>query len=56
MFQRLKAAMYHTIKQIAREVEEDMSVTVSPQVLATLSESVSRQIEVYAMDLENFAK
>jgi hypothetical protein len=48
--------MYYGIKQISKEVEEVMSVKISTQVLATLSESLSRQIEVYALDLENFAK
>uniref|UniRef100_A0A0B7B530 Centromere protein S n=1 Tax=Arion vulgaris TaxID=1028688 RepID=A0A0B7B530_9EUPU len=54
--QSLKAAMYYSVKQIAKEVEEEMEVRVSAGVLATLSESLSRQVEVYAMDLENFAK
>ncbi|CAG5123462.1 unnamed protein product [Candidula unifasciata] len=54
--QRLKASMYLTIKQIAREVEEEMEIPVSAQVLATLSETLARQVEVYASDLEDFAK
>ncbi|CAL1535501.1 unnamed protein product [Lymnaea stagnalis] len=54
--QSCKAALYYSIKQISKEVEEEMDVTISPQVLATVSESLHRQIECYALDLENFAK
>ncbi|KAK3784326.1 hypothetical protein RRG08_017900 [Elysia crispata] len=54
--QQLKAAMYFTIKQISREVQDEMEVSISPQVLATLSESLNQQVQCYALDLENFAK
>ncbi|KAH9499382.1 hypothetical protein Btru_003928 [Bulinus truncatus] len=54
--QQLKAAMFSSIKRIAREVEQEMDVTISAQVLAALSESLNRQAEYYALDLENFAK
>ncbi|RUS86281.1 hypothetical protein EGW08_005973 [Elysia chlorotica] len=54
--QQLKAAMYFSIKQISREVQDEMEVSISPQVLATLSESLSQQVQCYAVDLENFAK
>ncbi|BFZ23752.1 hypothetical protein BsWGS_26791 [Bradybaena similaris] len=54
--QKLKASMYHSMKQIAKEVEEEMGVPISAQVLATLSETLAHQVEVYATDLENFAK
>ncbi|KAK0061371.1 centromere protein S [Biomphalaria pfeifferi] len=54
--QKLKAAMYYSIKEIAKEVEQEMQVSISAQVLATVSESLNRQAEYYALDLENFAK
>ncbi|GFR60154.1 centromere protein S [Elysia marginata] len=54
--QQLKAGMYFTMKQISREVQEEMEVSISPQVLATLSESLAQQVQCYAVDLENFAK
>jgi len=54
--QRLKAATYYSIKKMAHEVEEEMEVTVSPQVLATLNESLHRQVAKWTSDVENFAK
>ncbi|XP_005109635.1 centromere protein S [Aplysia californica] len=54
--QRLKAATYYSIKQISKEVEEDMEVSFNPQILALLNESLHRQTESWAIDLENFAK
>lgn len=48
--------MYYSIKEIAKEVEQEMEVSISAQVLATVSESLNRQAEYYALDLENFAK
>ncbi|XP_059141449.1 centromere protein S-like isoform X2 [Physella acuta] len=54
--QKIKASLYFSIKQIAKEVEEEMEVSISAPVLATLCESLVRQAECYALDLENFAK
>ncbi|NXN89055.1 CENPS protein, partial [Bombycilla garrulus] len=54
--QRLKAAVHYTVGCLCEEVEEDKGVQFSKQSIAAISEIAFRQCEIFAKDLEMFAR
>lgn len=54
--QRLKAAVHYTSLQLCQETEDKYGVSISQQVVAAISETVWKQAESFAVDLELFAK
>ncbi|XP_039940500.1 centromere protein S [Hirundo rustica] len=54
--QRLKAAVHYTVGCLCQEVEEDKDVQFSKQSIAAISEITFRQCEIFAKDLEMFAR
>ncbi|NXC03743.1 CENPS protein, partial [Orthonyx spaldingii] len=54
--QRLKAAVHYTVGCLCQEVEEDKGVQFSKQSIAAISEITFRQCEIFAKDLEMFAR
>ncbi|KAM4885817.1 centromere protein S [Sylvia borin] len=54
--QRLKAAVHYTVGCLCREVEEDKDVQFSKQSIAAIAEITFRQCEIFAKDLEMFAR
>ena len=56
MLQKLKAAMHYTTMKICQETEEKYNLPISQQVVAAIAETVWRQTESFAVDLELFAR
>ncbi|XP_066059282.1 centromere protein S isoform X4 [Chamaea fasciata] len=54
--QRLKAAVHYTVGCLCQEVEEDKDVRFSKQSIAAIAEITFRQCEIFAKDLEMFAR
>ncbi|NWI50740.1 CENPS protein, partial [Calyptomena viridis] len=54
--QRLKAAVHYTVGCLCQEVEDDKDVRFSKQSIAAISEITFRQCEIFAKDLEMFAR
>ncbi|NXM76264.1 CENPS protein, partial [Serilophus lunatus] len=54
--QRLKAAVHYTVGCLCQEVEEDKEMRFSKQSIAAISEMTFRQCEIFAKDLEMFAR
>ncbi|KAM7139379.1 centromere protein S [Macrochelys suwanniensis] len=54
--QRLKAAVHYTVGCLCQEVAEDKDIQFSKQTIAAISEITFRQCEVFAKDLEMFAR
>ncbi|KAM3824173.1 centromere protein S [Vipera latastei] len=54
--QRLKAAFHYTVACLCQEVAEDKKIEFSRQTIAVISEITFRQCEIFAKDLEMFAK
>uniref|UniRef100_A0A8C6Y078 Centromere protein S n=1 Tax=Naja naja TaxID=35670 RepID=A0A8C6Y078_NAJNA len=54
--QRLKAAFHYTVACLCQEVAEDKNIQFSKQSIAAISEISLRQCEIFAKDLEMFAK
>ncbi|KAL7976209.1 hypothetical protein Chor_008306 [Crotalus horridus] len=54
--QRLKAAFHYTVACLCEEVAEDKNIKFSRQTIAAISEITFRQCEIFAKDLEMFAK
>ncbi|NXS33242.1 CENPS protein, partial [Pomatostomus ruficeps] len=54
--QRLKAAVHYTVGCLCQEVAEDKDVQFSKQSVAAISEIAFRQCEIFAKDLEMFAR
>ncbi|XP_061306146.1 centromere protein S [Pezoporus flaviventris] len=54
--QRLKAAVHYTVGCLCQEVGEDKAVQFSKQTIAAISEITFRQCEIFAKDLEVFAR
>ena len=48
--------MHYTTLKICQETEEEYDVSISQQVVATIAETLWRQAESVAVDLELFAK
>ncbi|XP_070615431.1 centromere protein S isoform X4 [Erythrolamprus reginae] len=56
MGMRLKAAFHYTVACLCEEVAEDKNIQFSRQTIAAISEITFRQCEIFAKDLEMFAK
>ncbi|XP_013912509.1 PREDICTED: centromere protein S-like isoform X1 [Thamnophis sirtalis] len=54
--QRLKAAFHYTVARLCEDVAEDKNIQFSRQTIAAISEITFRQCEMFAKDLEMFAK
>ncbi|KAF4795543.1 Centromere protein S [Turdus rufiventris] len=54
--QRLKAAVHYTVGCLCEEVAEDKDVQFSKQSIAAISDITFRQCEIFAKDLEMFAR
>ena len=52
--QRLKAALHYTVGTVCKEEVED--TTFSRELIAIMTETVFKQSELFATDLELFAK
>lgn len=48
--------MHYTTMKICQETEEKYNLPISQQVVATIAETVWRQTESFAVDLELFAR
>ncbi|TRZ19451.1 hypothetical protein HGM15179_007654 [Zosterops borbonicus] len=56
LIQRLKAAVHYTVGCLCQEVAEDKGVQFSKQSIAAIAEITFRQCEIFAKDLEMFAR
>ncbi|KAJ7998455.1 hypothetical protein DPEC_G00205120 [Dallia pectoralis] len=54
--QRLKAALHHTVGRLCQSLGENQQMEFSRQVIAAISETTFRQCDVFAKDLEDFAR
>ncbi|KAM9409119.1 centromere protein S isoform 1-T1 [Pholidichthys leucotaenia] len=54
--QRLKAAVHYTVGRLCQKIEEDNHRKFSRQVVAAIAETTFRQCDVFAKDLEAFAR
>ncbi|XP_046880683.1 centromere protein S [Hypomesus transpacificus] len=54
--QRLKAAVHFTVGRLCDSLGEDHEKTFSRQVIAALAETTFRQCDIFAKDLEAFAR
>ncbi|XP_044301239.1 centromere protein S-like [Varanus komodoensis] len=54
--QRLKAAVHYTVACLCEEVAEDKATQFSKQAIAAISEITFRQCDIFAKDLEMFAR
>ncbi|KAJ8258946.1 hypothetical protein COCON_G00179580 [Conger conger] len=54
--QRLKAAIHFTVARICEEVGQDCEKTFSKLAIAAISETTFKQCDIFARDLEAFAR
>uniref|UniRef100_A0A8C4DFG8 Centromere protein S n=1 Tax=Dicentrarchus labrax TaxID=13489 RepID=A0A8C4DFG8_DICLA len=54
--QRLKAAVHYTVSRICQKMGEDYRREFSRQVIAAIAETAVRQCDIFAKDLEAFAR
>ncbi|XP_029906836.1 centromere protein S isoform X1 [Myripristis murdjan] len=54
--QRLKAAVHFTVGRMCHSLGEDHRRTFSRQVIAAIAETTFRQCDIFAKDLEAFAR
>ncbi|XP_035518600.1 centromere protein S [Morone saxatilis] len=54
--QRLKAAVHYTVSRICQKMGEDHRREFSRQVIAAIAETTVRQCDIFAKDLEAFAR
>ncbi|XP_023143198.1 centromere protein S isoform X2 [Amphiprion ocellaris] len=54
--QRLKAAVHYTVGRLCQKIGEDHRREFSRQVIAAIAETTFRQCDVFAKDLEAFAR
>ncbi|XP_036427050.1 centromere protein S [Colossoma macropomum] len=54
--QRLKAAVHYTVGRLCQQVAADHEKEFSRQAIAALAEITFRQCDIFATDLEAFAK
>ncbi|KAM4588085.1 centromere protein S [Odontesthes bonariensis] len=54
--QRLKAAIHYTVGHLCQRIGEDHKREFSRQVVAAIAETTFRQCDVFAKDLEAFAR
>ncbi|XP_066492981.1 centromere protein S [Tiliqua scincoides] len=56
LLERLQAAFHYTVACLCEEVAEDKEIQFSKQAIAAISEITFRQCEIFAKDLEMFAR
>ncbi|XP_026205144.1 centromere protein S isoform X2 [Anabas testudineus] len=56
MFLRLKAAVHYTVGQLCQKLGDDHRREFSRQVIAAIAETTFRQCDIFAKDLEAFAR
>ncbi|XP_042352567.1 centromere protein S [Plectropomus leopardus] len=56
MQQRLKAAVHYTVGRLCQKMGEDHRREFSRQVIAAIAETTFRQCDIFAKDLEAFAR
>ncbi|XP_070700249.1 centromere protein S [Pempheris klunzingeri] len=54
--QRLKAAVHYTVGRVCQKIGEDHRRPLSRQVIAAITETTLRQCDIFAKDLEAFAR
>ncbi|XP_029288295.1 centromere protein S [Cottoperca gobio] len=54
--QRLKAAVHYTVGLLVQKTGEDHHIKFSRQVVAAIAETAFRQCDIFAKDLEAFAR
>ncbi|XP_028262326.1 centromere protein S [Parambassis ranga] len=54
--QRLKAAVHYTVGRLCQKTGQDLRVEFSRQVIAAITETTYRQCDIFAKDLEAFAR
>ncbi|XP_029539762.1 centromere protein S [Oncorhynchus nerka] len=54
--QRLKAAVHYTVGRLCQSIGEDHQKEFSRQVIAAIAETTFRQCDIFAKDLEAFAR
>ncbi|XP_063766296.1 centromere protein S [Eleginops maclovinus] len=54
--QRLKAAIHYTVGRLCQKIGEDYQRGFSRQAVAAIAETAFRQCDVFAKDLEAFAR
>ncbi|TKS71300.1 Centromere protein S [Collichthys lucidus] len=54
--QRLKAAVHYTVGRLCQKIAEDHRREFSRQVIAAIAETAVRQCDIFAKDLEAFAR
>ncbi|KAI4902102.1 hypothetical protein NFI96_013179 [Prochilodus magdalenae] len=54
--QRLKAAVHYTVGKLCQQVAEDHEKEISRQTVAAIAEITFRQCDIFAKDLEAFAR
>ncbi|KAB5584048.1 hypothetical protein PHYPO_G00102910 [Pangasianodon hypophthalmus] len=54
--QRLKAAVHYTVSKLCQSTAADCEKEMSKQAVAAIAETTFRQCEIFAKDLEAFAR
>lgn len=54
--QRLKAAVHYTVSKLCQSTAADCEKEMSRQAMAAIAETTFRQCEIFAQDLEAFAR
>ncbi|KAM9483156.1 centromere protein S [Clarias gariepinus] len=54
--QRLKAAVHYTVSKICQSTAAECEKEISKQAVAAIAETTFRQCEIFATDLEAFAR
>ncbi|NP_001122221.1 centromere protein S [Danio rerio] len=54
--QRLKAAVHYTVGSLCQHIAEDCEKQITKQTIAAIAETAFRQCDIFAKDLEAFAR
>lgn len=54
--QRLKAAIHYTVSRMCLKIGQEQNKAFSRQTIAAITETTFRQCEIFARDLEAFAR
>ncbi|XP_016332252.1 centromere protein S-like [Sinocyclocheilus anshuiensis] len=54
--QRLKAAVHYTVGRLCQHIAADCEKQITKQTIAAIAETASRQCDIFAKDLEAFAR
>ncbi|XP_060775393.1 centromere protein S [Neoarius graeffei] len=54
--QRLKAAVHYTVSKLCQSIAAESEKEISKQAVAAIAEATFRQCEIFAEDLEAFAR